>query len=157
VPDPIPPAISINRGDTCLLRAFRDGRIEWLEPDATASSMHHSHIDPAAVTALIEELRTNQLLGGSWTGDIYHGPGSNPTIVSIRDGEQVIVDARSWHEQFESDPRLAVTATGVAPLNGESREQVLERQPSRYRDFRKRWDYVLGRVRSLVPIQEDRR
>jgi hypothetical protein len=152
VPDRSQPAISIRRGDQLVLAIFRDGFIEWATEGDRAGATLCGHIDAAAVDEVIGELRSSPLLGGAWTGELYTGPDSTYTSVLVRDGDTVLVDVGSWHELFEADPRLVATAGGVQPLGGRSREEVFAQQPAPYRKFRERWDYVLSRLRSLIPI-----
>jgi hypothetical protein len=148
------PVIEVRRAGAPLLQVWLDGRIAWSDDMVRGGlPLHTATIDPAAVIDAIEAIRSSALLGRSWTGEVRTGPDADVTTVRVRDGEKLIVDVGSWHEAFEVDPRLVVTATGVEPLNGRSREAVLARQPADYRLFRQRWDEVLGRLRRLIPTR----
>ena len=152
VPKTMSPVIEIKRAGAPVLQVWLDGRIAWSADMVRGGlPLHTATIDPAAVTDTIEAIRNSALLGRIWTGEIRTGPDAETTTVRVRDGEALIVDVGSWHEGFELDPRLVVTATGVEPLNGRSREAVLAQQPADYRLFRQRWDDVLSRLRGLVP------
>jgi len=152
VPDATPPVIEVKLSGAPLLEVWPDGRIAWSGDTLRGGSpLQRATIDPAAVTSTIEAIRSSALLGGRWTGEVRTGPDADVTTVRVRDGDIVLVDVGSWHERFEVDPRLVVTATGVESLSGRSREDVLAQQPTDYRLFRQRWDEVLGRLRRLVP------
>jgi hypothetical protein len=154
-PDTAQPAIEVSASGAPLLRVWSNGRIDWSGDTVRAGfPLHTAMIDPAKVTDAIEAIRSSALLGGPWIGEIHTGPDAMFTTVRVRDGDTPIVDVGSWHEPFEADPRLVVTATGVEPLEGRARESVLGRQPAEYRLFRRRWDEVLGRLRSLVPVPQ---
>lgn len=153
-PDVMAPVIEVSSSGAPLLQVWSDGRIAWSGDTVRGGSpMQMATIEPAAVYGTIEAIRRSTLLGGRWTDEVRTGPDSDVTRVRVRDGDTVIVDVSSWHERFEVDPRLVVTAAGVEPLNGRSREAVLAQQPADYRLFRQRWDQVLGRLRRLVPTK----
>ena len=146
------PAVSVSVDGAHLLQVYDDGRLEWSEDQINgAPPLHHARIDPARMARVISEIRTSELVGGSWTGEVHTGPDARKTSVVVRGGDGVIVDVASWHELFEADPRLVVTSTGVQPLGERTREAVLAQEPADYRRFRRRWDFVLGRLRSLIP------
>jgi hypothetical protein len=152
VPEMMSPAIEVRRAGAPLLQMWIDGRIAWSDDIVRGGlPLHTATIEPAAVIGAIETIRNSVLLGGSWTGEVRTGPDAEVTTAQVRDGETLIVDVASWHEGFEADPRLVVTATGVEPLDGRSREAVLAQQPADYRLFRQRWDEVLNRLRRLIP------
>jgi hypothetical protein len=151
VPDDTP-AIEIALSGEPLLQVWSDGRIAW-SGDAISggSPLQTARIDPAAVTGAIAAIRNSALSGGRWIGDVRTGPGSPVTTVRVTDEDVLIVDVASWHERFEADPRLVVTAGGVEPLGTRRREAVLAQQPGDYQLFRRQWEDVLGRLRRLIP------
>ena len=124
------------------------GRIEWPRPDGVRRL---ARIEAETVERVIRELRAGELSGGKWVGERYTGPDAEATRILVRDGDETIVDVASWHEGFESDPRLAATATGIVPLDGKTREEVLATQPAAYQEFRRRWQRVMALLRSLIP------
>jgi hypothetical protein len=152
VPEMMSPVIEVMRDGAPLLQVWLDGRIAWSDDIVRGGlPLRTASIEPAAVIGAIEAIRNSVLLGGRWIGEVRTGPDADLTTVQVRDGETLIVDVGSWHEGFEADPRLVVTATGVEPLTGRSREAVLAQQPANYRLFRRRWDEVLSRLRGLIP------
>ena len=152
VRDATTPAIEVSSSASGpLLQVWPDGRIAWSGDTIRGGSpVRTGTIDPAAVNSAIQDIR-GLLRGEPWTAEVRAGPDADVTTVRVRDGDTLLVDVGSWHERFEADPRLVVTAAGVEPLNGRSREAVLAQQPAEYRLFRQRWDAVLGRLRGLVP------
>jgi hypothetical protein len=154
VPDAAAPAIEVSSSVSGpLLQAWPDGRIAWSGDTIRGGSpLQTETIDPEAVAATIRAIR-GLLRGEPWTTEVRAGPDADVTTVRVWDGATLLVDVSSWHERFEADPRLVVTASGVEPLNGRSREAVLAQQPAEYRLFRERWDEVLGRLRGLVPAR----
>jgi hypothetical protein len=156
-PDATPPVIEVSSAGAPLLQVWSDGGIAWSGDTLRGgSSLQTATIDPAAVIDAIKAIRSSALLGGRWTDEVRSGPDAAVTTVRVRDGDNLIVDVGSWHERFEADPRLVVTAAGVEPLNGRPREAVLAQQPADYRLFRQRWDEVLSRLRRLVPRKGSR-
>lgn len=150
-----PPAIEVNSSAGPLLQVWPDGRIAWSGDMAQGgSALKTATVPPDTVLKTIDAIRSSSLLGGPWIGDVRTGPDADVTTVKVRDHGALIVDVGSWHERFEADPRLVVTAAGVEPLGDRSREAVLARQPADYRLFRRRWDEVLGRLRRLVPTSD---
>jgi hypothetical protein len=141
-------AVNIVRGNTTVLEVMRSGRIEWTRSDGVRRL---ARIDAARVEQVVQELRTGELSGGKWVGERYTGPDAEATRIVVRDGDETIIDVASWHENFESDPRLAATVTGIIPLAGKSREEVLAAQPAGYQEFRRRWQRVIALLRSLIP------
>lgn len=145
------PAIDVALSGEPLLRVWSDGRITWSDDNISGGSpLQTARIDPAAIADTIAAIRSG-LPEGRWIGEVRTGPGSAVTTVRVRDEDVSIVDVASWHERFEADPRLVVTATGVEPLGDRRREVVLAQQPADYQRFRRQWDDVLGRLRRLVP------
>lgn len=151
------PVIEVTTPNAVLLQVWSDGRIEWSGDTVRGgSSMRRATVDPTAVSRAIEAIRDTVLHGGRWTGEVRTGPDAEVTTVQVRQGDTLIVDVGSWHERFELDPRLVVTASGVEPLDDRSRDEVLAQQPDDYRLFRRRWDEVLGHLRRLVPRRIER-
>lgn len=153
VPDVMMPVIEVSSSGTTLLQVWLDGRIMWSgDTIRSGSPLQMATIDPADVTSTIKAIRDSVLLGGCWIGEVRTGPDADVTIVRVWDDDTLIVDVGSWHERFEADPDLVVTATGVEPLHGRSRNAVLAQQPTDYRRFRQRWNEVLSRLRRLIPM-----
>ncbi|MEO8597316.1 MAG: hypothetical protein ABI759_28615 [Candidatus Solibacter sp.] len=140
--------ISICRGHALIIQIMRSGRIEWMQRDG---GRRLGSVDPERVATFIEQLRSRELPGGKWVGQRYTGPDAEATGILVRDGDENIVDVASWHDNFEEDSRLVATATGIVPLDGRTRDEVLAGQPQAYREFRQRWDRVMGLIRELVP------
>jgi hypothetical protein len=148
----MPPAIEVSLADAPLLQVWADGRIAWsVDTVRGGLPLRTAMIEPAAVIGAIGAIRNGALPGGHWTDEVRTGPGAEMTTVRVRDGNTLIVDVASWHERFETDPRLVVTAAGVEPLNGRSREAVLAQQPAEYRLFRQRWDNLRSHLCRLIP------
>jgi hypothetical protein len=57
----------------------------------------------------------------------------------------------SWHEVFEENPNLVATDSGIEPLTGRSRAEVLKEQSDEYRAFRSLWETVRGKLGELAP------
>ena len=152
VPDGSLPVIDVSTSGVPRLQVWSDGHIAWSDDlHRGASSLQTATVEPVVVTRTIAAIRSNLLPGGCWIGETYTGPDAEVTTVRIREGDTLIVDVASWHERFESNPQLVVTATGVEPLNGRSREEVLAQQPGDYQTFRRRWERMFEYLRQLIP------
>jgi len=55
---------------------------------------------------------------------------------------------KSWHELFEQNPKLVVTAAGVGGIPGKTRQEMLESQSEQYKHFRAVWDSIRKTVES---------
>jgi hypothetical protein len=144
------PAINIKVDGATVLKVDHDGNIEWSEDQVNGGPpMHHAHVDADEVKRVITEVR--DLVGGEWTGESQAGPDSRSTTVMVHDGSKQIVNVASWHELFESDQRLVATSTGVQPLGVRTRDAVLKEDKDDYKEFRRRWEIVTSKLRSLIP------
>ena len=114
--------------------------------------LHTAKIDPALVARTIADIEAETSGSSGWLDETWTGPDARHTSLVVRSGDREIVRLASWHELFEADPRLVVTATGVQPLGTRSRDSVFEGQPAEYRRFRSRWNKMRERLRQLLPI-----
>jgi hypothetical protein len=144
------PAINIKVDGATVLRVDHDGDIEWSEDQVNGGPpMHHARVDADEVKRVVSEVR--DAVGGEWIGETFTGPDSRSTSIVVHDGSKEIVNAESWHELFESDPRVVATSTGVQPLGDRSRDAVLKDDKDDYREFRRRWEIVTRKLRGLIP------
>ncbi len=147
------PAIDISVGDAPVLRVWKGGLIEWSEDQMNGGPpLHTAKIDPALVARTIADIEAETSGSSGWLDETWTGPDARHTSLVIRSGDREIVNLASWHELFEANPRLIVTATGVQPLGARSRNSVFEGQPAEYRRFRSRWNKMRERLRQLIPI-----
>jgi hypothetical protein len=78
------------------------------------------------------------------------------TIEAEMDGRRL--KSSSCHTLFESNPNLIATSKGVAPLNGETREVALLKEPRDFMEFRRLWEESLsismkGVTATIMPRQ----
>jgi hypothetical protein len=64
------------------------------------------------------------------------------TIVAEVGGERL--EASSCHTLFEANEKLVARSTGVAVLEGATREKALSGEPKDFRDFRRLWEEALS-------------
>jgi hypothetical protein len=64
------------------------------------------------------------------------------TIVAEMDGQRL--EASSCHTLFEANPKLVAKSTGIAALDGVSREKALSAEPKDFMEFRRLWEEALS-------------
>ena len=121
-----------------VLAVWEDGRAIWSPDDlAGGAPYHEGSIRPAQLVATMKELKD--------TGTYRSLERLESNTVRIPDGSTTVIalaygELRLWlessHELFEDDPRLVATEHGTESLDGRDREEVLARQPRRFRQFR---------------------
>ena len=57
----------------------------------------------------------------------------------------------SWHELYERDGRAVAEASGLVPLDGKRRLDVLRREPAEYLRYRMVWAELRAAIGRLVP------
>lgn len=148
-------AISIQGGRESargIVAIWRNGRVVWSQDQIEGGPPYHvGQADPKLVARALEEIR-QAIVKNNWPSVRHHfGPDSLRTQIVVYDDQEKILEIVSWHELFEINENLVVTATGVEPLQGRERANVLAAQPATYRSFRQQWQYVKERMLQLIP------
>jgi hypothetical protein len=152
-PPPPPPGQTFDFSPPIVAALWDDGRIVWSETGIGGGPpLRQGQFAPEKLKSLLGSLVaqgafTNAALRRTWTG-----PDSQTTKIVINDGPRRL-RMESWHELFESNTNLIVTAQSVASLNGRDREAVQREQPEAYRQFRSTWKQIRDAVASLIPAK----
>ena len=79
-----------------------------------------------------------------------YGPDSAYMTILVRSGNKSL-RMDSWHELFETDPRLVVRSCSVMSLDGKSRAEVLQAEPREFRHYRAVWSRIRQLAATLSP------
>jgi len=137
------------RPEALILAAWPDGRVMWSEDVIHGGPPYHERqarpqdIEQALADALA-------LTGRQPLEAVHTGPDASYTAITVWQGRQPALQLGSWHELFEANSELVVTAGGVEPLSGRDRLEVLAAQPAGYRAFRVLWKAVKSRLLLLA-------
>lgn len=104
-------------------------------------------IDPKILRKFISDLDKRGAFEDKALARAWFGPDSKTSVIEIKDGNKTL-RMESWHELFEQNPKLIVTAKGVETLGARSREEVMKAQPEEYKHFREIWDTIRKTVES---------
>jgi hypothetical protein len=137
-----------HRSDWGLFVAWPDGRLVWSEDRVSGGPPYRAaRVTPEAVERTIGSIAA----AGTLLDQHHFAPDARHTHVIVIADDHRIIDVASGHQIAEQEPGLVATATGIEPLNGFSRAAVLAAQPAAYRNFRARWDAVIGAIWRLCP------
>jgi hypothetical protein len=108
-----------------------------------------ARIHPGSIARTLNTLSR----AGRWVGEWRFGPGARWTHLTVRMGLEPVIDVGSWHELAEHDRDIVATSTGLEPLSGRQRGEVLAGQAPEYQAFLAKWKFVKSAALSLIPDQ----
>jgi hypothetical protein len=123
-----------------------DGRIVW----RANGGLLQSHIDVKKIDELLQRLHCEGVFGNGTAGYMKTGPDSANDVVEMALPDRTL-RLVSWHELFEKNPGIVVTAQAIEALNGRDRSAVLAAQPPEYLRFRRIWSDIRSTVESWIP------
>jgi hypothetical protein len=134
-----------------IVAVWRDGRIVWSESRIKGGPPYQQGRFPREkLDALLGTLERQQVFRDAAQLRGSFGPDAGYTTIAIDDGRRRL-KMESWHELFEQNTNLVATASGITPLRGEKREDVLRKQPETYRRLRNTWSEIREAVEALIP------
>ena len=139
------------KGETfpVIVAIWNDGTIIWSkEPVNGGAPYFKGHIEPKELTQTLTVIR--EKVKDKEFKKFNVGFDSAYTRIAIDDAESPLFMA-SWHEGFESNPKLVDTANGITSLDGRDRKAVWEKQPEEYKTFRAVWAYIKESALALIP------
>jgi hypothetical protein len=135
-----------------IFAAWADGLVVWSKDDLNGGPPYYrAKIDPKQAREQVKGVEV-QIASLKPSSRRHRGLDSSFTAICLRTQNQVL-QMESWHELAEVDSGLVATAKGLEPLDGRSRDAVLEAENSEYRDFRKTWAASRTVLRGLIPSQ----
>lgn len=135
--------------DRTVAKVYSDGRMAWSKNGIRGGEPFQTgRTNPEQIHKLMSSLDKRGAFTDKALTRAWFGPDAQTTIIEIRDGKKTL-RMESWHELFELNPKLIVTARGgVETLGDRSREEVQKAQPEDYKRFRAVWDLVRKTVES---------
>lgn len=149
---------AVNKGSKdflcIIIVVWVDGRIIWSKDDARGGQPYfQNNIEPKKIREFLKSLEQDGVFCSSQSDKSYLGPDSDYIEIAIYDGTNRLY-VGSWHELFEKNPNLVATNTGISSMKyygGISRQEVLDKQPDDYREFRRIWNIVREEAKTLIP------
>lgn len=142
--------------DLCrvIVAVWKDGQIIWSKDTLEGGPPYYeSKIEPQKLQTFLKLLDQNRVFHSSQSYIAHVGPDMDLTAIVICDGTNRLWLSSS-HEQFEENPNLVATNTGISSLNqfgGLSRQEILDKQPDDYKEFRRIWNIVREEAKKLMP------
>jgi hypothetical protein len=125
---------------------WSDGRIVW----RANGDLLQSRIDVKKIDELLQRLHRQGVFGD---GKAYYGntgPDSSFDVIKVCLADRQL-EMNSWHDAFETDPRVVVRSRGVESLGGRNRDAVLAAEPPEYQRFRQIWSDIRSTIESWTP------
>jgi hypothetical protein len=142
---------SIDFAPQILVAVYRDGRILWSRDTLTGGPPYATgDVPPETIYRTLEALEAQGVFEGLTRQEGHYSPHGIFTGIAISDGDRRLM-MLSWHEFAESDGASVRTSSGLQPLRGRSRSQVLADQPESYRRFRENWSALRDALNALIP------
>lgn len=139
------------QGPQISVAVWNDGRIIWSGDLLKGGPPYRvGTVAPQQVEAFLDRLDARGVFRDQTLNQANFGPDAPVTTIAIADGARQL-NMMSWHELFEEDPDLVVTSSGVVPLEGRRRAEVLATEPASYRRYRESWAVIRDEFMSLIP------
>ena len=127
-----------------------DGYFVWSKNRVYGGAPYFAgHVQPQAVKALLSRLEADGVLADKTLNDAHFGPDSLFTTVLVKSAKKQ-VKMRSWHEVAEDNGAVALRSGLISP-NGQSRYELLRKEPTDYLHYRLVWSETRARLSELRP------
>lgn len=134
--------------DPTVAKVYSDGRMVWSKNGIKGGEpLASGRVDPKRIRKFMTELDKRAVFEDKALTRAWVGPDAASTIIEIHYGKKTL-KMQSWHELYETNPKLIVTAAGVGMLENQSREEVMKAQPEEYKHFLAVWDMIRKTVES---------
>jgi hypothetical protein len=134
--------------DPTVAKVYSDGRLVWSKNGIKGGEpLFKGQVDPKLIGKLMSELDKQGAFEDKTLKRAWVGPDAASTIIEIKDGKKTL-KMQSWHELYETNSKLIVTAAGIGTLGNRSREEVMKAQPEDYKHFLAVWDLIRKTVES---------
>lgn len=134
-----------------LVGIWSDGHAVWSDNQVRGGDPYRSgFVEPTKLHTLLARLERDGAFADKRLAGSHFGPDSKFTVVFVKAGERLL-KMESWHELYEEGGAVVDTSAGLVPLDGRKREDVLQRQPKDYREYRAAWKQIRELARALLP------
>jgi hypothetical protein len=128
-----------------------DGRIVWSQSRTNGGPPYRQgRVVPEKLASLLDTLEREGAFKDPARFRSSVGPDAAYTVIAINDGQRRL-RLTSWHELYEQNTNLVVTAAGIGSLHGAKREDLMRDQPEWYLRFRSTWSEIRQAVEALIP------
>lgn len=134
-----------------ILAVWDDGQLVWSEDRLHGGSPYRTgQIAPKKLTALLSHMEQDGMFADKKLAQSNFGPDSQFTTILLKSGKHQL-KMQSWHELFEENGKVVATKSGIVPLNGRRRLDVLQMQPPEYLYYRLVWGAIRASSSRLIP------
>jgi hypothetical protein len=142
-------------GPRLSVAIWQDGRIIWSHDQSKGGPPFFSaRIEAQQVNALLERFERERVFDTKSFRHSWFGPDSSFTTIWLQSATRH-TRLQSWHEGFEMQPYLVALSSGVASLDGRTREDALRSDTKEYQRFRQIWSDLRSAISTLIPKQGD--
>lgn len=136
-----------------IVALYEDGTLIWSDNHMEGGAPYHRTVVPAAVVKKVKaRIASQEYFRKTDARTQYLIPDSTSVEICIR-GQNAYFVMESYHDLFEQSPNLVATGTGVRSLeSGESRAQVLAKEPKEYQEFRAAWSWTKRMLLDTIPL-----
>ena len=138
-------------GPELEVAVWPDGRIVWdADSGAPGTDLREARIDPRKVLDLLERMRDDRVFEAGAFRCSWFGPDSDYLVIQLVSGSDR-ARLSSWHEGFETNPKLAVVNGVAIALGNEPREAVMASATPEWLEFLQVWRDIRGTVAGWIP------
>jgi hypothetical protein len=139
--------------DRLIFAAWPDGRVIWSEnPTQGGKPYRTANIHPAMLEKALTAIKRNGYFNDPSLEQTRFGPDSSTTVIYVRTKRNQL-KMQSWHERYEAGGKVVATETGLAPLAGRSRPEVLRGASADYLYYRLAWADLRLAAAALIPAE----
>lgn len=130
-----------------------DGRIIWSRDSIRGGPPYLSATIPnVRLAELLGSIEAQHLFGDRYLSQGQFGPDSAFTTIWVQaDGRRLKM--RSWHELYETNPKVVALSNGLTALGGRTREDALRADKKDYQRYRSVWANLRKQISTLIPSE----
>jgi hypothetical protein len=138
-------------GPYLIAAMWPDGRSIWSEDKVLGGAPYYQGwVSPVVLSKTLRGFEADKAFSAPNMRRDYLGPDAIYTVIYLALPGHAFYRS-SWHEISELDPTIVATSSGLAPLNGKTRDEVLAGDTQDYLNYRALWKRIREKVSSLLP------
>jgi len=138
-------------GPYLIAAMWPDGRSIWSKDKILGGAPYYrGRISPEVLGKTLREFEADKAFSAPNMRRDYFGPDAIYTVIYLALPGHAFYRC-SWHEISELNPTTVATSSGLASLDGKTREQVLAGDTQDYLNYRALWKRIREKVSSLLP------
>jgi hypothetical protein len=136
-----------------VVAVWDDGHVVWSDDRLRGGAPYRSgQIDRTRLAAILSGMERDGVFAEKKFSRANVGPDSKFTTIWLKSGK-LQLQMRSWHELVEAGGGAVATTSGIEPLRGRRRFDVLRNQPSEYLYYRLAWSEIRGTLLEMIPSE----